>query len=1007
MRVREWLAEIASTYAKVAPTLAEEIQRAAAAAFEQGGAEVVLSWQRAFASLLERPALPRRGLEAFLAASERTKDRQALSAWAQAARALGQLSPHLAADFLAHTAPVLDRVPFAHVLCAHRLAAALVESGNWRGEFVARAFLESLPRVLGKLDPAALGSWCALGAQVHRPEKGRSFFAALPPAVLQWSAAEQEGFFRALLDVAAEEERVWVLYSEIPRALGSLTPQLRRAVLQVFARSAGAGAERWKELAPVVGALFAPLSPRQRRSALAALDEVSALVPAAAPELLRRLPQIYERANEEQVAKWVRCGLELYGSDPQRAQAYFGLDTRTSVDILGASPTAAVFHEGQHWLRKLAHMLSAMPLTLRAQSQWTLRPALEGMFDERVAELPDRIDFFPTHEDNVALYRLLVMQIAGRFLYGTAPQAPAAWPDWKQELEETAAYRPHLHDWFLLTEGVRVGARVAAAFPGWAKEQRVLCERFCLRAPTLAPARQPSPFDWLLAWELSQAGEEVLPEPLRVAAVVVRPLLAPLHRPSATVNDAWSIAKILDEAFARVGAGAGFVTETAPQEEVPAYLLPVDLYDGDATPTDSLANASPQRDQDKPLPSLRAEIVEAEERPSAGAPLSAELLEALLKTGTALELKQGVASDVEGLGFYISDLLGKLPQEQLQELRSLLDEGAATSTRVRKWFATEVQGEAFYYDEWDYLLNDYRPSWCRLVELPVDSDGGEFFACTLADYAALLPIVRREFQKIRPDSYKIVRGLEAGEDFDLNAVVDARGDQRARRTPSPKLYIARRREERDVAVLFLIDMSASTDEPVDPAVRSAGFSRNRPGPQRRIIDITKEALVIMAEALEELGDAYAIYGFSGHGRRQVEFYRVKSFREALSPTVRGRIGALEPKRSTRMGAALRHAITKMGETSARSRHILLLSDGFPQDFDYGQDRRSNTYGLRDTTAALQECEARGIVPFCITVDRAGHDYLREMCPQSRYLVIDDIAALPRELPKIYQRVVGS
>ena len=92
-----------------------------------------------------------------------------------------------------------------------------------------------------------------------------------------------------------------------------------------------------------------------------------------------------------------------------------------------------------------------------------------------------------------------------------------------------------------------------------------------------------------------------------------------------------------------------------------------------------------------------------------------------------------------------------------------------------------------------------------------------------------------------------------------------------------------------------------------------------------------------------------------------------------------------------MGAALRHAIEKMGGVSSRCKHLILLSDGFPQDFDYGQDRRSNVYGIRDTAAALREAEAAGISPFCITVDKAGHDYLREMCDESRYVVIEDIA----------------
>ena len=85
--------------------------------------------------------------------------------------------------------------------------------------------------------------------------------------------------------------------------------------------------------------------------------------------------------------------------------------------------------------------------------------------------------------------------------------------------------------------------------------------------------------------------------------------------------------------------------------------------------------------------------------------------------------------------------------------------------------------------------------------------------------------------------------------------------------------------------------------------------------------------------------------------------------------------------------------------------MLLLSDGFPQDLDYGDDRRSNTYGIQDTAMAFQEAARAGVTPFCITVDKAGHDYLRQICEPSRYLVIEDITALPRELRKIYQRFV--
>ncbi len=327
--------------------------------------------------------------------------------------------------------------------------------------------------------------------------------------------------------------------------------------------------------------------------------------------------------------------------------------------------------------------------------------------------------------------------------------------------------------------------------------------------------------------------------------------------------------------------------------------------------------------------------------------------------------------------------------------------------------------DAYYaYDEWDYSMNDYRRNWCRLREITPEGDDGEFYSRTLHQYAEMLPQIRRHFQRIRPASYRMVRGLEDGDDFDFDRAIEHRVARSMGNSPDPRVYKARKKEARDVATLFLLDMSASTDEPIhqdnrrftdsdDPddwfkVWQRHGGPRQRP---RRIIDVNKEALVIMAQALEEIGDAYAIMGFSGHGRDNVEFYVIKEFDRELSDEVKARIGSVEPKRSTRMGTAIRHAREKFKDVSSRAKHVILLSDGFPQDFDYGQDRRSNAYGIQDTMVALKELEMAGVMPFCITVDRTGHDYLRQMCQPSRYLVIDDITSLPKQLPKIYEQIV--
>ena len=228
----------------------------------------------------------------------------------------------------------------------------------------------------------------------------------------------------------------------------------------------------------------------------------------------------------------------------------------------------------------------------------------------------------------------------------------------------------------------------------------------------------------------------------------------------------------------------------------------------------------------------------------------------------------------------------------------------------------------FWYDEWDYHIDDYRSRWCRLFEIGLDGDSGEFFTNALSDYAPLIPEVRRQFQRIRPEMYRTVRGLEDGEDFDLNAAI-ARPRRRARRGGAVEPASTSPASARSATspTLFLVDMSASTDEPLDPLEappdRDTTPPRGAAKRSRRIIDVTKETLVIMAQALEEIGDAYAIYGFSGHGRENVEIYRVKSFAESLTTAVKARLGGIEPKRSTRMGTALRHAIEKMSGVTAR------------------------------------------------------------------------------------------
>lgn len=340
--------------------------------------------------------------------------------------------------------------------------------------------------------------------------------------------------------------------------------------------------------------------------------------------------------------------------------------------------------------------------------------------------------------------------------------------------------------------------------------------------------------------------------------------------------------------------------------------------------------------------------------------------------------------------------------------------------------ATKKRSEVFLYDEWDHLQAAYRRDWVTLHEQALEPADPRKLVEALDSENDLRRNVRRLFGQLKPELLKKIRHLDDGEEIDLDAAVEARVDRRTRNELPDAVYSRRQRKERDVAAAFLLDMSASTDSEIPEPLPSEQEADERdpkkkvdytgilgdeddwtyfarpPLDRRKVIDVEKEAVLLMAEALDALGDAYGIYGFSGFGREQVDFLVAKEPNEPFDESVQGRIAAMKPQRSTRMGPAIRHAVSKLQRQEQRLKVLLILSDGYPQDFDYGDDRSSRVYGIQDTMMALREAQQRGIHTFCITVDPAGHDYLREMCPDHRYLVINDIAELPSELPKVYR-----
>jgi len=306
------------------------------------------------------------------------------------------------------------------------------------------------------------------------------------------------------------------------------------------------------------------------------------------------------------------------------------------------------------------------------------------------------------------------------------------------------------------------------------------------------------------------------------------------------------------------------------------------------------------------------------------------------------------------------------------------------------------EGEvAFNYDEWDRELVDHRVGWCRVIEKKVKRGSRDFVDDTRERYKGVVSSIRHQFQLMKPENLTRITNELDGEDYDLNAVVDFFIDRRADGQQSERIYTQRLRRRRDVAVSFLLDQSSST-------ARTIGRHPLQPytHPGRRIIEIEKEGLVLMSEALEAVGDVYAINGFTSEGRRNVKFYVLKDFQERYSEEVMQRIGGITYQNNTRLGAAIRHAASKLEKQEARTRLLIVLSDGRPYDHDYGDAR----YAREDTREALIDAKTRGITPFCITIDRESESELRDLYGEIGYTIIDDIMSLPERLPGIYRRL---
>lgn len=296
------------------------------------------------------------------------------------------------------------------------------------------------------------------------------------------------------------------------------------------------------------------------------------------------------------------------------------------------------------------------------------------------------------------------------------------------------------------------------------------------------------------------------------------------------------------------------------------------------------------------------------------------------------------------------------------------------------WHGTYHEKGAILFPEWDHGRQHYRKNWCVMREKTVTPVHDGFRRETLEKYAGVVKHLHRKFEALR-DENRLEKRQTHGDEIDFDALIEALADAKDGREMSDRLFVRLHRAERNIAVAFLVDMSGSTKGWINEAER--------------------EALILLCEALELLGDRYAIYGFSGTTRKRCELFHIKTFDEPYGDEVTARISGIRPQEYTRMGFALRHMTSLLNQVEAKTRVLVTLSDGRPDDYF---DVYRGQYGIEDTRMALMEAARTGIHPFCITLDRDARDYLPHMYGAARYIILDDVRQLPVKVTDIYRRI---
>ncbi|MPZ49051.1 MAG: hypothetical protein GEU75_07070 [Dehalococcoidia bacterium] len=970
---------------------------------------------------------------------------------------LASLASPIGSAFLNVTPAVLDRIRPEQIDEWAAVGEGIALS-TWKSTTLASRFFDFSPLLLSHLtiDQLALLGKVIEGVADRNADLAVTCLEASPNFAQTYSDSEREAFLEFALGICRIPWPEAGQYFENASKLVQPIERGCRADFLRFVTLAGKQnrTQAYQLLTDCVGALRR-VKPQYHGWLVARAGELLKHSEAAAVALLKSAPHVTLRLRPEELEEWYATGLALSNESARAGDAFFALQSSRSLETIAALTCGIELSDVISVLRLYNKALTGASLAIEPvdtlEDHGIVWGQGDGVFtDGTTVFLPRFAREFENKPDNFHAFKVYVTHQAGHIEFGSfrfrfsrqgavlttrrdklererlsASESTDGWVTDMERFFDLMPDRLLAADLFSIAEERRIDCRVPFEYKGLATLQvKVQRAELTHRPPVKSLPLREAFIEDLVRYSLDPT--TILGWPLALLPALVRALhvLDVLRDPRAQVEDAAEATLLLYDLAAAIPNVASEATDSLPWASGAGEDLKqqagsenVDRVLSTLQSCSSVEYKSPARvgyhGDFKPelvqlLGRLRREQPEDEIPP----------------VPTADDISRILMRSVELMGRDGSSLVGQLVENLQREAaaESFGSEPDRESDEPQLVVEEPVESDEYepevhtlYYDEWDYRTQDYRPSWCAVHERPLEEGSADFYVRTLQEYGRLALETQRQFELLKPDNFRKLKYLEDGDDVDIDAVLDFVVQKKAGHAGGAKVYWRRNKVQRDVAVAFLMDMSKSTEDEVDKAIHLPGdvhdpqafFTSGRlSGEAKRIIDLEKESLVLLTHALEVIGDRYAIYGFSGYGRENSEFFVIKELEEGFSDAVQRRIDKIEPVSGTRMGPAIRHATKKLLKCDAKARILFLVSDGRPQDSGYGRDDTDRRYAIHDTHQALLEAKRHGITPFVLTVDKEGHDYLGEMCGDLGYEVLGDIQLLPARLPALYRQLTA-